>query len=210
VRLSELAEQSDTSIPTIKFYLREGLLPPGRASSSRHADYDGSHLERLRLVRALVDVGGLPLAAVRAVLEAMSGPDGVDEAVGIAHGALSPKPSVEAPFQRAEQTTDLLGWHIDRSSTAMGQLESALTALDQVGMSPGQDRIDAYAVAAMALAEFDVAQMPQPLESDPQAAVMSVVLGTVLHEPLLLALRRLAQSDAYGRHRTGAARKPAR
>jgi hypothetical protein len=84
----------------------------------------------------------------------------------------------------------------------MGQLESALDAMDKLGMTPGEDRIVAYAAAAMAVAEFDVTRMEQHGD-DAQSAVTAVVLGTVLYEPLLLALRRLAQGDAYPRHRGG-------
>ena len=38
----------------MKFYLREGLLPAGTATSATQATYDAGHLRRLRLVRALL------------------------------------------------------------------------------------------------------------------------------------------------------------
>jgi hypothetical protein len=57
MRLSELSERSGVSIATIKYYLREGLLAPGRRVSATTADYDESHLRRLRLVRALIQSG---------------------------------------------------------------------------------------------------------------------------------------------------------
>jgi DNA-binding transcriptional MerR regulator len=201
VRLSQLAAESGTSIPTIKFYIREGLLPPGRVVSPRQAEYDDGHLARLRLVRALVDVGGLSLAAVREVLAAMAGPDGVDRAVGVAHGALSPKPAATGPFARAGEVVELLGWQVDQSSSEMAQLEAALAAAAQVGLPLEDERLRLYGTAAMTIAEHDVANVPTWQRDDPTAMVTSVVLGTVLYEPLLLALRRLAQSDAYQRRR---------
>jgi DNA-binding transcriptional MerR regulator len=199
VRLSELAEESGTSIATIKFYIRAGLLPAGRMTSPRQAEYDDSHLERLRLVRALVDVGGLSLAAVRDVLAAMSGPDAVDRAVSVAHGALQPQPSATPPHERAREVVSLLGWKVDETSTAMGQLESALAALDAVGLPFTDERALLYGEAAMTVAEFDIAGIPPELADDAQATVTSIVLGTLLYEAPLLALRRLAQSDAYKR-----------
>lgn len=201
MRLSELAAASGTSIATIKFYLREGLLPPGRAVSSRQAEYDESHVARLRLVRALVDVGGLSLAAVGDVLAAMAGPDAVDAAVGVAHGALPPKPAVEPPHERARAVIARLGWTVDEQSSAMGQLEAALAAAEEVGLSLEESRLLAYGAAAMAIAQYDVDHIPAELAGDAAATVTSVVLGTVLYEPLLLALRRLAQGDAYRRSR---------
>jgi hypothetical protein len=55
----------------------------------------------------------------------------------------------------------------------------------------------------MAVAEREVAGTRQDLatDPDPESAVRDVVLGTVLYEPLLLSLRRLAQRDAYLRLR---------
>ena len=68
MRLAELSERSGVSTATIKYYLREGLLAPGRQINARTAEYDGEHLRRLRLVRAMIQVGGVPVAKVREVL----------------------------------------------------------------------------------------------------------------------------------------------
>ncbi len=75
MRVKELSERSGVSVPTIKYYLREGLLPAGELVSKNQAHYDDAHLRRLRLIRALVDIGGLTIAAVRDVLAAADAPD---------------------------------------------------------------------------------------------------------------------------------------
>ncbi len=46
MRISELSRRSGVSIPTIKYYLRDGLLPAGRATAANQADYDEDHLRR--------------------------------------------------------------------------------------------------------------------------------------------------------------------
>jgi DNA-binding transcriptional MerR regulator len=74
MRISELSARTDVSVPTLKYYLREGLLPAGRRTSRTQAVYDDSHVERVRLIRALTEIGGLPLARVRTVLEAIGSP----------------------------------------------------------------------------------------------------------------------------------------
>ena len=51
MRISELASRSGVPPATVKYYLREGLLHPGRALSRTQADYDASHVDRVRLVR---------------------------------------------------------------------------------------------------------------------------------------------------------------
>jgi DNA-binding transcriptional MerR regulator len=68
MRLAELSERSGVATATIKYYLREGLLAPGRQINATTGEYDEEHLRRLRLVRALIQVGRLPVATVREVL----------------------------------------------------------------------------------------------------------------------------------------------
>lgn len=42
MRMAELSSSSGVPIPTIHFYLREGLLPPGERTSPNQAHYDDS------------------------------------------------------------------------------------------------------------------------------------------------------------------------
>ena len=131
MRIAELSRRSGVSVPTIKYYLREGLLPGGTTTGSpNQAAYDETHLRRLKLIRVFIDVGGLSVAATR----------------------------------------------------------------------------DGYADAAEAVARHDLgtvaARMAAVPPGDPQrraAMVGAVVLGTVLGEAMLSALRRLAQEDASAR-----------
>ncbi|MFD0479411.1 MerR family transcriptional regulator [Nonomuraea thailandensis] len=60
MRISELSARSGVAIPTIKYYLREGMLHQGEQTAATRAEYDETHLRRLRLIRALLDVGGSP------------------------------------------------------------------------------------------------------------------------------------------------------
>ena len=59
MRISELAEATGVPVHTLKYYLREGLLMPGVATSRTRAEYGAEHVERVRLVRALVEHGGV-------------------------------------------------------------------------------------------------------------------------------------------------------
>ena len=56
--------------------------------------------------------------------------------------------------------------------------------------------LDRYAERMLDLAEEEVAAVPT---SSAAGAVSYVILGTVLLEPVLLALRRLAQAEASAR-----------
>src|SRR5687767_1052806 len=74
VRLAELSDSTGVAVATLKYYLREGLLHPGRTVSRTQADYDETHVDRVRLVRALIEVGGMSLAAVKRVLDVLTTP----------------------------------------------------------------------------------------------------------------------------------------
>src|SRR5215218_9481436 len=91
MRISELSRVSGVPVATIKYYLREGLLPAGVPTSATSADYDERHVDRLSLIRALVDVGRLPIARVREVVTALDQPPtSWHDLLGAAHGALPP------------------------------------------------------------------------------------------------------------------------
>lgn len=51
--------------------VREGLKTLGSRYRGNQAEYDESHIRRLRLIRVLVDSGGLSLATVREVVTAV-------------------------------------------------------------------------------------------------------------------------------------------
>ena len=67
MRLAELSQRAGVPRSTIKFYLREGLLPAGAAHAKNQASYGSQHVERLALIRALREVAELPLEAVAKV-----------------------------------------------------------------------------------------------------------------------------------------------
>jgi DNA-binding transcriptional MerR regulator len=68
-RIGELADRAGVSVATIKFYIREGLLPPPPVKTGRTmAYYDAQYLERLRTIRRLREEHYLPLRVIRAVL----------------------------------------------------------------------------------------------------------------------------------------------
>jgi DNA-binding transcriptional MerR regulator len=196
MRISELSRTSGVPVPTIKFYLRERLLPPGRPTAVTQADYGEAHVRRLRLIRALTEVGRMSLATVRWVLEVVdAGAEATAAAVGAAHDSLPPLvPHGNTPPTRALDVVSALGWRVDPESASLWQLEAALAAVEDVGLPLGPERLAAYGGAALDVARVDVAGVPA---EDPQDAVQYVVVGTVLYEPVLLALRRLAQQHLY-------------
>jgi DNA-binding transcriptional MerR regulator len=69
LKIGELAEASGVPVPTIKHYLREGLLPEPVKTSRNMAYYPPEFVDRIRLIKRLQEKRFMPLKAIRAVLE---------------------------------------------------------------------------------------------------------------------------------------------
>jgi DNA-binding transcriptional MerR regulator len=69
LRMGELAEASGVPAPTIKHYLREGLLPEGVKTSRNMAYYPPEFVDRIKLIKRLQEERFLPLKAIKTVLD---------------------------------------------------------------------------------------------------------------------------------------------
>ncbi len=199
MRVSELVERSGVSLASIKYYLREGLLMPGVATSVTGADYDERHVKRLALIRALIDVVGMPVQKVKIVLALIDDPDAeLFEALGQAVSALPPaiEGDPEADYPRARAALERLGQVYVPEYPAVPQLERALAAAESVGMPMSDERLEVYGRAVMQMGEYDIRAIP----SDGTASALEYsVLGTAIYEPVVAALRRLAHQDVAAR-----------
>jgi DNA-binding transcriptional MerR regulator len=197
--MSDLAAASGLPVATVKFYLREGLLPPGEATGATRARYDDSHVKRLRLIRALTDVAGLRLDAVRAVLTTVDDDSRTfHEAMGSVHHRLSAGSGHPSPtsLARVGELVARRGWRLHAPNPHRLALARALDALAGVDHAASDELLDDYADAAQAVAERDVAAVGR---EDRVAGAEQAVVGTLLLEPVLVLLRRMAQEDASAR-----------
>jgi DNA-binding transcriptional MerR regulator len=69
LRMGELAEASGVPAPTIKHYLREGLLPEPVKTSRNMAYYPPEFVDRIKLIKQLQEERYMPLRAIKAVLD---------------------------------------------------------------------------------------------------------------------------------------------
>ncbi|MFE3502518.1 MerR family transcriptional regulator [Kitasatospora sp. NPDC059160] len=207
MRISELSRRSAVPTATIKYYLREGLLPPGRATAATQAEYDESHLRRLRLVRALIGVRGLSVSATREVLGAVAEHAGErHQVLGLVLGARpvdedAPAPGpAPAPAPGAAEVDALigaLGWEVSEYAPARAALGETLETLRSLGAALDPATLRGYAELAERTAVLDLDQLDP--DADPLEQAERALLRTVLLEPALLALRRLAQENESAR-----------
>ncbi len=73
MRMRELEKASGVGRETIRYYIREGLLPEPDRASRNSAFYNDTHVSRLRAIKRLQEERFLPLAVIRSLLEAEDG-----------------------------------------------------------------------------------------------------------------------------------------
>ncbi|MFF3671211.1 MerR family transcriptional regulator [Microtetraspora malaysiensis] len=202
MRISQLSAESGVPIPTIKYYLREGLLPQGDQTSATRAEYGQEHLRRLRLIRALLEVGRLPVAAIRKVIAAVDD-ERIDfhDMLGTAHYALStpvePHPE-EEDWREARELVDRmiadLGWSVHPLAPTRDELAQSVVTLKRLGMPTSQEDLLPYASAALDLVrDLDITKIP--FDGPRDVAVETLVICEVLYGKAFDVLRRLAQES---------------
>ena len=205
MRIAELSSRSGTSIPSIKFYLREGLLPAGEATGRNQAEYTDAHVHRLRLIRALIDVGGVPVAAARDVLAAVDTPDLPGHyLLGAASYSLTratrrdpEDPVWQAARAEIESLIRTRGWLVEQDAPFLDQAADAVAAFRALGQDDMLAMLPAYLDVAERIAVQEVDLVIS--RGEPARMVEGVITGTVLGEAMFNALRRLAQQDASAR-----------
>jgi DNA-binding transcriptional MerR regulator len=67
-RMAELVSRSGASREAVRYYIREGLLPPPHRTARNMAWYSDRHLELIKLIRVLQEERFLPLKAIKSLL----------------------------------------------------------------------------------------------------------------------------------------------
>lgn len=199
MKVSELSRRAQVPLPTIKFYIREGLLPAGARTDRNQAEYSEEHLERLSLIRALRDDAGLTVAAIGRALSAADAAREEDFVVAAIDAIERPSgpPVDEKSKEFRASHEDLMalaranGWALDETSLAVRDAARALTVIKRSFFPEAAQVLAPYAEAVSILARLEIPEGWRPAEA-PNAALRYAVLGTVLLEPFILALRRMA------------------
>jgi DNA-binding transcriptional MerR regulator len=204
MKISELAEASGETIPTIKFYIRERLLPPGESVARTQARYDAWLLLRMDLIRSLRVELGMSVEKFREVLlEANNGGEamlaaGLRGANQSRHGA--PKQDASSPemgkaWQLLSTLERDLNWEVHPDDLSAGDVaEAVATILRAMPDSGIEESLIEYARVMKDVADAEIPESFDPA-GDPWESLRYAVLGTYLFEPLILALRRMAHGQ---------------
>ncbi|CAO1651292.1 MerR family transcriptional regulator [Salinibacterium sp. NG22] len=196
MKISELSQQTGASVATIKYYLREGLLPAGERSAPNQATYDETHVRRIHMIRALTDVGGLSVSDAKRVTNAIDGELPLTRAFEIAQSTVSEHVQTESLDADALAAVDeaVAGWACGPDDPGRLAAARVVTTLRQAGQGAEAPWLKAYAQAAELVAEADLDLVDT--RSDLASQAETVVVGTVLGDTLFAALRRSAQAAA--------------
>jgi DNA-binding transcriptional MerR regulator len=217
MRLAELSGRSGVTRSTIKFYLREGILPAGEPLGRNQAAYGPVHLERLALVRALQEVAGLPLEVIARVTAELDraqarGWDAADPVGEALRAIYAPRPRARAPREQAQ--LEALGAEVRALLRGLPWTTDAeghyfADEIAEALLKVRQHLYPDYPVAALAplarmawrLSEVEFANAPDgarvPLRArgdDIAEPTRRAILATVLFERIFAALRRCANS----------------
>lgn len=198
MRISELASRTGFTVATIKYYLREVILPAGTRTSSNQAQYSEAHERRLTLIRALSDTGRLSICSIRDILAAADQPVLTRSGLGVAVLRNLPGPELtvdDAPRRRArQQVTDLIDrrrWQVDPTCAAIEHVVAVLAVMDKLGQPSDSDWLDAIGLAceSAASAELEFIDRTDDTNNLPE----NISARAVLIEATLIGIQRLAQ-----------------
>ena len=211
--MAALSKATAVPVPTIKFYLREGLLPPGVRTSPNQSQYDDTHVHRLGLIRGMTELGGLSLATVAEVLSAIDDPAlSLHSVFGIVQRAVTHQilPAGQDQDEQAElQLVDDImtrhGWTLAENDTHRRTAAALLSNLAAIDVNHSPEAIDGYATAAGQIAALDLASLSVSENRD--RMIETVATATILGDALLATFRRMAQT-ALSAERFGGAGEP--
>lgn len=211
--LHELAAATGVSAASIKYYRREGLLPPGERITATRQDYGRAHVERLELIQVMREVAGAPIARIARVTALLDDPevpllDVLAESQTLALGLedpdeRSPSDGADEPPAREHPSIppllEHLGWP-DVDSAPRRALDELLRSLEAWEAPTDLGMLRRYAEPMARIARSDVdwmgalpGQEGPPVSQD--VAVMRAVAGAIAFDRLVRLLRLLGHTS---------------
>lgn len=198
--ISQVAKLTGVPVATIKFYLRERLLPQPNLSAPGRGYYNSTHVKRLELLRILREVGDLSVADLKELSAALGKKVPTFEIVAMVVDRLN-RPRGDrkrrgAGVQRAQsEVTEFLAQHgikVRPTSAALRELAVSLSTLREVSAPDMRATVfEPYLEHATRLAETEFAAHASNVLGDPENVTRNAVIGTVTWERVFSALRRI-------------------
>jgi DNA-binding transcriptional MerR regulator len=199
--MSELAARAEVPVATVKYYLREGLLPPGRVTGPRRAEYDEAHLRRLHLLWMLREVGCVPVAALRDIIAAVESERDIHDRLCRIADALTPALDVDrdrASNDLVDLTLAEVGWTALRPDAAARVRLAALIRLlnsSEWPLAIDTATLTYYARLAEELGRAEVGLIDSTKEG--ADTLEDMVTGEAVFGEIFALLRRMAHEHLH-------------
>lgn len=194
MQLKELCDVSEVSAASVKFYLREGLLPKGDQIHSTRAEYGQRHVERLKMITGLRSIVGLSLAQIKTLTGLIDDPAVPRlQLLSQTHAMVLGAPTDRLPDHRLlTEVMESLNWP-DETSDARNLTNATLHQMETIGLPVSADVVLGYAHAADLVARQDLGSLFSAESRD--EAVLIVAVGVRAYSKLLASLVALAQAS---------------
>ncbi|MCA4132457.1 MerR family transcriptional regulator [Arthrobacter sp. M4] len=195
MQLKELSERTGITPASIKYYLREGLLPPGEAVHATRASYTERHIKRLQIIQALRHIVHLNIEQIRGIL-AMAD-DGAPRLAVLAQVQrvvldLAVDDGDVTRTRAGDAVVRLRNWP-DADSDARDALNRHIAVMESLGITLPMDLLDAYSRAVDGVAGFDLDLTAASTSTDD--AILTAAVGMHMHSQLMLKMLALAQAS---------------
>ena len=204
MQLKDLSERAGVSAASIKYYLREGLLPAGESIHATRSQYSDRHLSRLRLIQALRKVVDLNIEQIRHLLKlADGGAPRLELLAAVQRTVLGLEAGGadggDLRSEKGDAVVQMRNWP-DVPSDARNALNAHLALMESLGIPVPLELLDAYSKALDDIADLDISATTAP--EDVNQLILTAAVGMHLHSRLVLKLLALAQaSHAIRRYR---------
>lgn len=208
MKLRELSAASGASTASIKYYIREGLLPPGAKKNATTAVYGESHVARLELIQALRQILDVPLARIVALTALIDDPatptlDVLGAAQDIGVGGTFPPGAATVGDRERNLVSGLIercDWP-DRPTRARSTVEQMLADMSADGYLPSEEYLAEVTGILDNLSRIDLAATTLPADADETVPggrdrlAMRVAVGTYRHSRMLMAILNLGHAS---------------
>jgi DNA-binding transcriptional MerR regulator len=202
MHVSELATRADVPVATVKYYLRAGLLPPGHVTGPRRAEYDETHVRRLRILRLLREVGGAPVSALQTIVDAADDDSlPMHEVLCLISDALSPPLALAASDRTAARMVDTaiadVGWSGVRPDAAdrlrLAELLQLVTDQELLTITPEIVAYYVHLADGLCRTEVDLINT----NKDRAGVLEDMIAGEAAFGEVLALLRRMGHEHYH-------------
>jgi hypothetical protein len=172
------------------------LLQPGDKLGARRADYGDGHVTRLWMLRTLREVGSVPVADLKGIVDAVEDKSrSIYDMFGAACDSMTHCPTTAPPSDARSLAAEVVrqaGWtKVRPDSPARDRLAGLLAVISDLGAQFDPQDAGEYLKLVDAIARFELDQINP--EDDRDTMMQQMVIGQVLFGEFLLNLRLLAQ-----------------